>query len=408
VTETPDSAEPRPKVAAPAHPRRAAGVLGISSLVVLGVLAGWGFRLHAERHAAAETSWEATQSAVPIVRVMRLPAFSGADAVELPGTMEPYDAASLFARSTGYISQRNVDIGSQVKKGQVLAVIAAPDLDEQLSQARAKLIRLSAALAEARAQGALAAATDRRTARLVTEGWSSGQQGDNDRLTLSARDASIAAAEANLIAQQANVDRLAKLTGFESVVAPFNGLISARHIDVGSLVTADVGSGTPLFSIVQTDVLRVQVFVPQEVVFQIKNGQHAVVTVPGLPGRRFDGIVARNAAALSTATRTLLTEVDVNNSSGLLTGGLYCVVHFELPRDQTTVQIPSEAVIFTGSGLTAAVYKDGRVELRSLDIKYDNGADLEVQGGLQPGDQLILDPPLNVIDGMKVRAVQES
>ncbi len=386
------------------HDPKSAWGLGLGALLVLGGVVAWGAWSHMARSSDAETVLKTREASVPLVRIMQVKPIDGPSTVELPGTMQAFDAAVLFARATGYIATRNVDIGSKVHQGDVLAVIAAPDLDQQLAQAKAQLSQMQAALAQAQANGTLAKVTNQRTAQLVTEGWSTQQQGDTDRLTLTARIASVGSAQANLQAQQAQVNRLTELTGFERVVAPFDGVITARQIDVGSLVTADAGGGTSLFSIARTDVLRVQVYVPQENVFVLKDGQVATVTVPQLPGRTFHGTVARNANALSTNTRTLLTEVDVDNKDGALAAGLYGVVHFEFPREQPVVVIPSEAVIFDKNGLSAAVLdNNGQIHLRHLDLQADNGAQLEVRAGLQAGDQVILNPPLNVTEGMKAR-----
>jgi RND family efflux transporter MFP subunit len=171
---------------------------------------------------------------------------------------------------------------------------------------------MQAALAQSQANMELARANNGRTSRLVQQGWAAAQQGDTDRLNFAAQTAAVGVARANLEAQQAQVNRLEQLTGFEHVVAPFDGVITSRQVDVGSLVTADASSGTPLFSIAHTDVLRVQVYVPQGAFFGLKDGEQAEVTVPELPDRVFQGIVARNASALQPETRTLLAEVDVN------------------------------------------------------------------------------------------------
>ena len=385
------------------HSPKSAWGLSLLALLVLGAMIAWGVWSHMARSSDAETALATRQNAVPLVRVMTVKSIDGPSTVDLPGTMQAFDAAVLFARATGYIATRNVDIGSHVHKGDVLAIIAAPDLDQQLAQAKAQLAQMQSSLAQAQANGTLAEVTNKRTAKLVTEGWSTQQQGDNDRLTMTARIASIGAAEAGLQAQQAQVNRLTELTGFEKVVAPFDGVITARQVDVGSLVTADAGGGTSLFSIARTDVLRVQVYVPQENVFNLKDGEAATVTVPQLPGRVFHGTVARNARALAANTRTLLTEVDVDNKDGALAAGLYGVVHFEFPRDHPVVSIPSEAIIFDKNGLSAAVFDKGEVHLHHLDLQADNGAQVDVRAGLNAGDQVILNPPLNVTDGMKAR-----
>jgi RND family efflux transporter MFP subunit len=384
--------------------RRAARLLGGASVLVLALMIGTGAWIHLARNAAAQDALDARQNAVPVVRAMQVKTETGPQVVDLPGTMQAFDAATLYARATGYISIRNVDIGSKVHKGDVLAVIAAPDLDQQLAQARAQLAQMQAALLQAQAGRSLAAVNNQRTSRLVVEGWNSRQQGDTDRTTLQTQSAAVRVAQANIAAQAAQVNRLVELTGFERVLAPFDGVITSRQVDVGTLVTADQASGTPLFSIARTDVLRVQVYVPQEDFFGLKDGEQATVSVPQLPGRVFHGTVARNAGALADNTRTLLVEVDVDNKDQTLSAGLYGIVHFNEPRSAPVVIIPSEAVIFNKDGLNAAVVDDGRAMLRHLTVLNDDGAQVEVRAGLQPGDKVILNPPADLVPGMKVHA----
>jgi RND family efflux transporter MFP subunit len=321
--------------------RRVAVLLGSATIAIVAGLVGFGAHGQSDRKAGAIAALDARKDIVPSVRTMVVKASSAPRTIELPGNMAAFDSATLFARATGYIAKRNVDIGSKVKKGDVLAVIAAPDLDQQLAQARAQLEQLKAAVQQAQANADLGRVTDRRTARLVVEGWATLQQGDQDRLTLASRIAALAVAQANVVTQQAAVNRLIELTGFEEVVAPFDGVITSRLVDVGSLVTADAASGTSLFSIQHTDVLRVQVFVPQTAYFGIRDGDHAAVTVPELPGRVFDGVVARNASSLASGSRTLLAEVDVDNKNGELTAGLYGILHLQAQRSKPVISIPS-------------------------------------------------------------------
>jgi RND family efflux transporter MFP subunit len=383
--------------------QRAARRLAVGVVLVLALMLGWGTWTHIARSAGAQEALDTRQNAVPLVRVAEVKTEDGPRVVDLPGTMQAFDATTLYARATGYIAKRNVDIGSQVHAGDVLAVIAAPDLDQQLAQARAQLAQMQAALLQAESSRALADVTNRRTSRLVVEGWSSRQQGDQDRSNFASQSAAVRVAEANILAQQAQVNRLVELTGFEKVTAPFDGVITARAIDTGALVTADSASGTSLFSIARTDVLRVQVYVPQEYFFGLKDGQDATVTVPQLPGRVFHGTVARNAGALATDTRTLLAEVDVKNDDKTLSAGLYGIVHLQQKREKPVVFVPSQAVIFNRDGLSVAVLVDGKLHVRHLDVEADDGAQVEVRAGLAPGDKIILSPPVNLVDGMKVR-----
>ena len=382
---------------------RTARMIGLGAIAAVALLVGFGAWSQSSRSADTVAVLEARKNAVPNVRTMTVVEDKAPRTIELPGSMAAFDYATLFARATGYISVRNVDIGSKVRKGDVLALIAAPDLDQQFDQAKAQLVQLRAAVEQAQADAELGRVTSARTSQLVVKGVSSAQQGDQDRLTFASRTAALAVARANVVVQQAAVNRLAQLTDFEQITAPFDGVITSRLIDVGSLVTADANSGTPLFSIDRTDVLRVRVYVPQTAYFGIKDGDRATVTVPELPGRVFEGKVARNARTLSAGTRTLLTEVDVNNKDGVLTAGLYGIVHFQVRRSNPVVLIPSQAVIFNKDGLSAAVVSNGKVELRKLELEADNGVNVEVRIGLRPGDRVILSPPANIADGMRVQ-----
>ena len=384
--------------------RRIARMIGLGAIAAVALLVGFGAWSQSSRSADTIAVLEARNNAVPNVRTMTVEEDKAPRTIELPGSMAAFDYATLFARATGYISVRNVDIGSKVRKGDVLALIAAPDLDRQFDQAKAQLVQLQASVEQARANAELGRVTSARTSQLVVKGVSSAQQGDQDRLTFASETAALAVARANVVVQQAAVNRLAQLTDFEQITAPFDGVITSRLIDVGSLVTADANSGTPLFSIDRTDVLRVRVYVPQTAYFGIKDGDRATVTVPELPDRVFEGKVARNARTLAAGTRTLLTEVDVNNKDGVLTAGLYGIVHFQVRRSNPVVLIPSQAVIFNKDGLSAAVVSNGKVELRKLELEADNGLNVEVRVGLRPGDRVILSPPANIADGMRVQA----
>jgi RND family efflux transporter MFP subunit len=381
--------------------RRTGRLLGLAAVSGLALLVGLGARSYAQREAAANATLVAQRDAVPVVRTMVLSAVDTPRDVELPGSTQAFDSATLYARATGYIAKRNVDIGSRVRAGAVLAVIAAPDLDQQLAQARAELVQLQASVLRAQSSAKVAYDNAWRTAQTAKDGWTSQQQADVDRDTLLANTAALAVARANVVAQQAQVDRLVQLTGFEQVIAPFDGVMTSRQIDVGSLVAANDNSGTPLFSIAHTDVLRVQIYVPQDDYFGMKDGDEADVTVPELPGRVFHGTLARNANALQSDTRTVLAEVDVDNKDGALAPGVYTIVHLHEPRQYPVISVPSQAIIFDDAGLQAAVYDKGVLHLRRLDVAADNGATLEVRSGLQSGDRLILNPPIGATDGMR-------
>jgi RND family efflux transporter MFP subunit len=388
--------------------KRLARLVGWGALIMVVLLAAYGMWRQIEQSQAALETLEQSTNEIPAVRTSLVETVTGARRLDLPGTTSPFDSATIFARATGYIAKRNVDIGSRVKKGDVLALIAAPDLDQQLAQARAQVTQIEATIAQARANAELAKATNRRTTKLVEQGWQTRQQGDADRLTQVAQEAALNVAHENLKVQKAAVARLEELTSFERVTAPFDGVVTTRNVDAGDLVTADSATGTPMFAMDSTDVLRIQVFVPQDAVFSLKNGYEAEVTVPELPGRVFKGKIARNASSLQPGTRTLLAEVDVKNPNGELRAGVYCRVHFDVPRLEPVIIIPSQAVIFNKNGLSAAVYENGTAQLRRLDILRDDGARVEVRAGLGPGDRIILNPPVNIGDGMRVQAVAEA
>lgn len=217
-------------------------------------------------------------------------------------------------------------------------------------------------------------------------------------------EAAVGVAEANLKAQGANVSRLEQLTGFERITAPFDGVITARQIEVGDLVTADASTGTPAFSIAQTDVLRTQVYVPQDAVFGLHDGDTAQLLVPEMPGRVFHGVVARNASALQAGTRTLLIEIDIDNKDEVLRAGLYGVVRLSIPRPEPVFVLPANAVVFDKGGLSAAVYENGVVRLRHLELAEDDGAQVVVRAGLNAGDRVIVNPPVDLAEGMRVAA----
>jgi RND family efflux transporter MFP subunit len=376
--------------------------LGLGALAVVAALVLWGaWGAFARHQDALETLGRINE--VPIVHTIAVEPTDQPRTLTLPGSMEPVEVATIYARATGYVARREVDFGSRVKAGQVLAVIAAPDLDQQLSQARAQAAQTEAALAQAQATAKLQQATNNRTRTLVAEGWQTRQQGDTDALTLQADLAAARAAEANLAAQKANLSRLEQLAGFEQVTAPFDGTVTDRQVDVGSLVSADASTGTPMFVVERTDVLRVQVYVPQDAVFGLADGTTATITVPELPGRRFTGTISRSAKALAGASRTQLTQIDVANPDQILRAGLYCQANFSLPRTSPAITLPGQAVIFNHNGLSVALVVDGRIRLRPIELAKDDGATVEVKSGLAAGDQVVLSPPVNLTDGMEVK-----
>jgi RND family efflux transporter MFP subunit len=385
--------------------RRSGGwPLGLGVLLVLaGALAFGALRYYWQNQDVAAAS-EQRRTFAPSVRMAAVRASDATVVVTLPATTLAFAAANIYARASGYIDKRNADIGDRVKAGQLLAQITAPELDHQIAQAQATLVQYQASLQQAHANKDLAEVTWNRDSPLVDKGWVTPQQGDTDRLTLRAREAAIGIAQGNMAAQQALLQVLNQQKAYQRVVAPFDGVITQRNIDVGSLVQADAASGTFMFTIMQSDVIRTQVYVPQDQAFGLKPEVDAVVRVPEIPDRTFPGKVTRIAGALQPGTRTLLTEIDIPNPDGALRPGMYCTIELHIPRETPGLMVPADAVIFNSAGLQVAVIEDGVARIRKVSVARDFGKEIEVRDGVKPGDQVILNPPVDLVEGSRVQA----
>ncbi len=377
--------------------------IGFMVFLAVGGFLGYGVYARGQRNLAAQNELEARQNRVPELRIEKVKAVDTPREFHLPATTQAFDAATIYARQSGYIAKRLVDIGSRVKAGDLLALISAPEVDDQLTQARMQLLQMQAALEQADANRALANVTNNRFTPLVKQGWETKQTGDQTRYSLAAQNAAVDVAKANIQAQKAEIARLERLQSYERVVAPFGGVITLRNIDIGSLVAADATSGTPMFAIAHDAVLRVRVHVPQDVALQLKPGMEATLDVPELPGRNFTGKVARTANSLDPATRTLLVEVDIANPDRTLAPGLYGTVHFFVPRPTPAMMIPSSALIFDQNGMQVATYADGMAHLQKVVIGQDDGAQVQIATGLSPGQDFIVNPPAGITDGAKVK-----
>jgi RND family efflux transporter MFP subunit len=390
-------------------------------LAAVGVLA-FGAYGHWQTNAAAEATQRDVIDFVPAVRAVTSKLLAEPVETTLPGETFAFDRANLFARATGYIAERMVDIGSIVKQGDVLARIASPDLDRQLEQAVAQLGQVQAALGQAHAQVNLAEAnlklgnlTYARSDDLLKKGFDTYQNHDNQQANVSTQQANVEnaragvkVAEANIEAQQATVNRLRTLAEFESVRAPFDGVVTVRNVDVGDLVNADTGGGTPMFTMVRDDVLRVSVHVPQSLATAMRDGVAAKVQVFELPGRTFAGKVARSAGALLSSSRTLSVEVDVGNAAHLLRAGLFVNVSFAIPREHPNVVVPADALIFNQGGLQVAIINENKsVHLQPVTVYRDFGATIELSDGLRGGENIVLSPPTNLQEGGKVKVTSE-
>jgi HlyD family secretion protein len=401
--------------APPAPPRKR--TLLYVLVPVLTLLGAGGYQHWRTFANAAETQKE-QEDFVPQVRTMQVRKIDTPVELTLPGQTEAFDVANLFPRATGYVAERRVDIGSHVKAGDLLLRIEAPDLDQQLAQAQAQLGQNQAAVLQAQAQvqsaqanTKLANLTKYRETTLAKQGWEPVQTADNATANFSVQTAGIANAEAgvavavaNLKAQQATVDRLQALTAFEQVKAPFDGVITARNVDKGDLLTQDSAGGAPMFSIARDNVLRIAIYVPQGSAIGIKDGVETQVTVPEMPGRIFRGRVARSAVALQAASRSMLTEVDVPNPDGELRPGLFVNVAFSIPRQTPAIVVPDAALVFNASGLqVATVDADSRVRFQKVTIYRDFGTTAELRDGLAGGENLVLSPPADLAEGSKVQ-----
>jgi RND family efflux transporter MFP subunit len=371
-------------------------------LLLAGGLSLGAWANHSQQQEAMATAEQAREF-VPSLRVATIEPSPDTISVTLPGTTAAFAAANIFARATGYIDRRNVDIGDRVKAGDLLAQLAVPELDDQISQAEATLDQLKSTWDQTEANRKLAESTWSRDEPLVKKGWFTPQQGDVDVRNLKAQEAAVAAAQHNVTAQERQVKQLRQNRAYASVLAPFDGVITQRNVDVGNLVQGNATSGTFMFEIMQQDTIRVWVYVPQDSAFGVAPGIDAIVHVPELPDREFPGTVTRIADALQSGTRTLLTEVDLHNPDAALSAGVYCTVELKIPRRTPSVAVPADALIFNRNGPQVAVVSNGKAEIRKVRVKRDLGTRLEVDTGITAGDQVILNPPVNLVDGSKVQ-----
>jgi RND family efflux transporter MFP subunit len=353
------------------------------------------------------TTAEQERDFVPSLRVATVAASPDTMSVTLPGTTAAFDNANIYARATGYIAKRNVDIGDHIKQGELLAELAVPELVDQIHQNEGTLAQFTSTLEQTVANLKLAQVTWDRDRPLVHEGWATQQQGTIDVQTVKANESAVAAAQQNVTAQENLLRMLRQNRDYALVIAPFDGVITQRNVNVGDLVQGNVTGGTFMFEMQRTDPIRVWAYVPQDAAFGVAPGVDAIVRVPELPGREFNGKVTRIADAQESGTRTLLTEVDLPNPDGALRSGVYCFVELKIPRKALSLVVPAEAIIFNRNGLQVAVVEDGKAEIRKVNVTRDMGTQVEVDAGVKPGDQVILNPPVNLSQGGKVRVAAQ-
>src|SRR6266851_2603790 len=393
---------------APAR-RRGSGrlLLGLGVLMLfIGALA-FGVWQHYEQHRQVGDTAEQQANFVPNVRVEEVAQRQGRLHVSLPGTTLAFEAANIYARASGYVLKRYVDIGDHVKAGQLLAEITAPEVDAQVAQYQNSLQQAQATQRQNEAQRSSTQVTSKRISILANEGWATKELGDTDWYNYQAQHHATTAAQYNAAAIEQQLKYYNQQKFYQQVVAPFDGVVTQRNIDVGSLITADATSGTSMFSMVHSDVIRVWVYVPQDDAFGVSPGVEAVIRVPAMPNLTFHGTVTRIANALQPGTRTLLTEVDIPNPDGALQPGVYCTVELKIPRKSPALIVPASAIIFNQNGMQVAVAENGIVHLRKIAITTDFGTEVQVSEGVKDGDKVILQPPVNLADGDKVQIIPE-
>jgi RND family efflux transporter MFP subunit len=373
----------------PAHTSRGRKIAGILVAIVLISAIAWGLYIRAANEATVAHATQA--AAILTVNVMHPVEGSKADDLALPGNVQAFTDTPIYSRTDGYLKKWYFDIGAHVRKGDLLAEIETPEIDQQLDQARAELERMQA-------NADLAGVTSNRWQALLAKHAVSQQEADQTR-------ANYIAAQAAVDASRANVRRLEQLQSYERIIAPFDGIITARNTDIGDLIDAGSSSNNPreLFHMDATSELRVYVSVPEVDADAIHNGDSATLTQDSDPGKSISGTIVRNASAINQSTRTLNVEVDIDNSKGVLLPGAYVFVHFHLPPIGNTVTIPSNAVLFREEGLRVGVTRGSRVQLVPVTIGHDFGNSVEITSGLTVADDVILDPSDSLASGMEVR-----
>jgi RND family efflux transporter MFP subunit len=388
--------EPAQKGSAPAGRRRswtgALLLLAVAAVILAYVIvSGLNTRARAESALAQQTD----QLAIPAVAVIHPQMTSASEEIALPGNMQAFTDTPIYARASGYLRKWYLDIGAHVKSGELLAEIETPEIDRQLQQAKADL-------ATAQANLDLSQSTAKRYQFLLKSDSVSQQETDEKVSDLAAKDATVNA-------MASNVHRLEEIVSFQKVYAPFDGVITARNIDIGALIDAGANTvGKELFHEASTGVLRVYVSVPETYSRAARSGSFADVTLAEYPGRNFRGTLVRNADAIDPASRTLLVEVDVRNANGDLLPGAYATVHLKLPSKTNALTVPANALLFRSEGLQVALVRNGRVELRRVTIGRDFGNDVEISNGLAAGDQVIVNPSDSIGAGQQVQVTKGS
>ena len=373
------------------RPRKPWLTTGIA-LVVVAAIFGWGVWSRVRDRTALRV--ETLQVARQAVSVVSPKQTAPAQEIILPGNVQPFITSPIYSRTNGYLKKWYFDIGAHVKQGQLLAVIETPEVDQQLQQSISNL-------KTAKANLALAEITRARYEGLVKDNAVAQQLVDNAVGAYNANKATVAANEAN-------VKQLQALQSFEQIYAPFDGVITARNIDIGDLINSGSSGGvkTDLFHMAQPGTLRVYVNVPEEYSQGVKTGMTADLSLAEFPGRKIQGKLVRTADAINMTTRTLLIEVDVDNPSGTLLTGSYAEVHLAVPSQTSTYLLPVNTLLFRSEGLRVGIVRDGKVVLTAVTPGHDFGNEIEIVSGLKVDDQVIINPPDSIVSGQQVEIVQ--
>ena len=391
ATSAPDHAAGQ---APPAEPPRRLGPLPIIFLlfvaVALGVMVYRGIETRTSAQAALEKN--TTSNAALDVAVTHSKRITGDQEVILPGEVQAFTDAPIYARVNGYLRKWNSDIGARVHKGDVLAEIDAPELDAQLLQAKANLATANANLTLAQTQAT------RWQGLIKTNAVSQDE--------LDQKIGALNAGKTIVEADEANVRNLEQQVAFEKVLAPFDGVVTARRTDVGALITAGAGaSATELFHLAAIDRLRVFIDLPEQDRAAARSGATATLFLNEFPGRKFTGVIARNSSAIDPTARTLRGEIDVDNPKDEMLPGSYVSVHLKAPGAANAIVVPSNTLLFRSEGLRVAVVKDGKAQLIPVKVGRDFGETLEIVNGLNPDDTLIVNPPDSILPGAPVRVM---
>jgi membrane fusion protein, multidrug efflux system len=379
-----------PTETSPTVSRRKLGIFGIIAVAGALTLVVSGIRAREDSNVKLK-EWTDEQ-AVPAVAVIYADAGPLTATIDLPGRLEAYYRAPIFARVNGYLKNWSKDIGARVKAGEVIAEIDAPDLDQQLLQARADL-------ANQEASAKLSEVTLARRKTLIASNFVSMQEIDE-------RTADLANKNAAVKSSQANVERLEALAGYKKITAPFDGIVTARNTDVGALINAGGTSSAPMFIVSDIKKLRVYVNVPQTYVPSVKIGAKATISVPEYPTRTFEATVEASAQAVDVTSGTTQMQLGLDNTSGELMPGGFANVRLVLQRDSVPLHIPSSALIFDKTGLrVATVTPDSKILFKPVKIARDLGRDIELAGGISLDDRVISTPPDGMVDGDPVRVV---